>query len=294
MNKKLVKALTFLLLFTFGIGVYANAFTTGYDSFAELRASEKAEDYTIKAHDIGSRTSILAIHGGGIERGTSEIVETLNGYGKYNTYLFEGNKKTDNKSLFVKAVNFDEPKAVSLVKASDYTVSVIGAAGDDQVTYIGGRNKILAELIRLHLTNKGYTVKPLNSIPERIAGMLNSNIVNKNKLFNGSYRLGGVQIAVSKGLRDKLVTDPDSSMLYKYCASIDEALSESWPVVVSSLEKIAGSGGPVKASGVEGFLSRLNPSKPNFEKKINKILKKDAETPEELIRNVEEYALTEE
>jgi len=286
MNKQLVKILAFVLMFTFGIGVSIYALTTGYNSFAELSASEKAEDYTIKAHDIGSDTTILAIHGGGIERGTSELVETLNGYGKYNTYLFEGNKAADNGSLFLRAINFDEPKAASLVKNSDYTLSVIGAAGDDEVTYIGGQNKILAELIRLHLVNQGYNVKTLSSIPECIAGAMDSNIVNKNKLFNGSYQIGGVQIAISKGLRDKLVTDPDSSMLKNYSNSIHTALSESWPTVASNLEKIAKSGGADKSNRVNGLFNKLDPSKPNFDKKIDKILEKGSRTPEDLIKNV--------
>ena len=99
MNKQLTKILAFVLMFTFGIGVSIYALTAGYNSFAELSASEKAEDYKIKAHDIGSDTTILAIHGGGIERGTSEVVETLNGYGKYNTYLFEGNKAAGKEAF---------------------------------------------------------------------------------------------------------------------------------------------------------------------------------------------------
>ncbi len=206
MKKQLLKIVTLVTLFTFGIGLSAYAFTTGYSSFAELAATEDPAGYTIKTKAVGSNTTILAIHGGGIERGTSELVEALGGTDKYNTYSFEGLKAADNGSLFVKAINFDEPNAVSLVNQSDYTVSVIGAAGDDEVTYVGGQNKLLAELVRLHLTSKGYNVKTL-SIPDRIAGVMDSNIVNKNKLFNGNYQLGGVQIAISKGLRDKLATD---------------------------------------------------------------------------------------
>ncbi|MBB6218345.1 phage replication-related protein YjqB (UPF0714/DUF867 family) [Anaerosolibacter carboniphilus] len=276
MKKQFIKILTIMVLFVFGIGTSAYAFTAGYSSFAELYASEEATDYTIKAADMGRDTTILALHGGGIERGTSELVEALKGYGKYNTYLFEGLKATDNGSLFLRAIDFDEPTAVSLVKNSDYTVSVIGAAGDEEITYIGGQNKILAELIRLHLINKGYNVKTL-SISDRIAGVMNSNIVNKNKLFNDSYQIGGVQIAISKGLRDKLVTD--SSTLNDYSGSINEALSVSWPKIVPHLQKITKS---------EGILNKFNPSKRNFDKKIEHILEKDAKTPKELIENTKE------
>lgn len=280
MKKQFVKILTFMVLFTFGIGTSAYAFTTGYSSFDELYASEEAADYTIKATDMGKDMTILALHGGGIERGTSELVEALKGYGKYNTYLFEGLKAADNRSLFLKAIDFDEPKATSLVQNSDYTVSVIGAAGDGEVTYIGGQNKLLAELIRLHLITKGYNVKTLR-IPDRIAGVMNSNIVNKNKLFNDRFKLGGVQIAISKGLRDKFITD--SSTLNDYSGSINAALSKSWPVIVSRMKKITKSNGKSK-----GLLRRFNLSKSNFDKKIEHILSKGAKTPQELIEDIEE------
>ncbi|TEB06181.1 hypothetical protein Psch_03225 [Pelotomaculum schinkii] len=276
MKKQSLKILALVMLFTFGISISAYAFTTGYRSFAELAAAEDPSDYTIKTNDIGSDTTILAIHGGGIERGTSELVEALNGYGKYNTYSFEGLKAADNGSLFMKAINFDEPTAVSLVNKSDYTVSVIGAAGDDEVTYIGGQNKLLAELIRLHLTAKGYNVKTL-SIPDRIAGVMDSNIVNKNKLFNDSYQLGGVQIAISKGLRDKLATD--SGTLNDYSGTINQALSESWPTIVELMKKIDN-------NKSEGFLNRFNPEKRNFDKKIQKALEKGSKNPKELIEDV--------
>ncbi|WP_066634428.1 poly-gamma-glutamate hydrolase family protein [Desulfolucanica intricata] len=276
MKKEFLKILALVMFFTFGIGISAYAFTTGYSSFAELAAAEDPSDYTIKTNNIGSDTTILAIHGGGIERGTSELVEALNGYGKYNTYSFEGLKATDNGSLFIRAINFDEPTAVNLVNKSDYTVSVIGAAGDDEVTYIGGQNKLLAELIRLHLTTKGYNVKTLN-VPDRIAGIMDSNIVNKNKLFNDSYKLGGVQIAISKGLRDKLATD--SGTLNDYSSAINKALGESWPTIVKLMNKINIDKG-------QGLLNRFNPEKPNFDKKIQKVLEKGAKNPKELIEDV--------
>ncbi len=279
MKKVVSKMLALVVLFTFGLGLSAYAFTRGYGSFAELSASEEPADYTVKTNDMGSDTTILALHGGGIERGTSELVETLDGNGKYNTYLFEGLKATDNGSLFLRAINFDEPTAVSLVQKSDYTVSVIGAAGDEEITYIGGQNKILAELIRLHLISQGYNVRTL-SIPDRIAGIMDSNIVNKNKLFMDSYQIGGVQIAVSKGLRDKFVTD--SSTLNSYSDCIDKALSESWPVIVSNLQKIKAAKSVIN----NGFFSKLDPKKRNFDKKVKQILDKGAKTPKDLINNV--------
>lgn len=285
MNKKLEKIVAFVLLFTFSIGVsiYAIAPGLGYSSFAELAAAEDPSGYTVKTNDTGSDTTILGIHGGGIEKGTSELVEALSGYGKYNTYSFEGLKSADNGSLFIKAINFDEPTAVSLVNKSDYTVSVIGAAGDDEITYIGGQNRMLAELIRLHLTAKGYNVQTL-SIPDRIAGALNSNIVNKNKLFNDSYKLGGVQISISKGLREKLATDSDT--LNDYSGTINQAISKSWPTIVKLMDKI-------NNDNSQGLLHIFDSSKPNVEKKVESVLEKGAKTPDELIKDFEDVVSSE-
>lgn len=285
MNKKFEKIVAFVLLFTLSIGVsiYALEPGLGYGSFTELAAAEDVSNYTIKTNDIGSDTTILGIHGGGIEKGTSELVEALDGYGRYNTYSFEGLKPTDNGSLFIKAINFDEPSAVRLVRNSDYTVSVIGAQGDGEVTYVGGQNKMLAELIKLHLIAKGYNVETLN-IPDRIAGVMNSNIGNKNKLFNDNYQIGGVQIAVTKGLREKLATD--SGTLNDYSSTINQALSESWPVVVDDMSKI-------NNDESQWSLFRSYSSKSNYEKKIDEALEKGAKTPSELIKNFEDVVLTE-
>ena len=285
MNKKFEKIVAFVLLFTLSIGVsiYALDVGSGYSSFTELAAAEDVSNYTIKTNDIGSDTTILGIHGGGIEKGTSELVEALDGYGRYNTYSFEGLKPTDNGSLFIKAINFDEPSAVRLVRNSDYTVSVIGAQGDGEVTYVGGQNKMLAELIKLHLTAKGYNVETLN-IPDRIAGVMNSNIGNKNKLFNDNYQIGGVQVAVTKGLREKLATD--SGTLNDYSGTINQALSESWPVVADLMSEI-------NNDESQWSLFRSYSSKSDYEKKIDEALEKAAKTSNELIKNFEDVVLTE-
>ena len=121
---------------------------------------------------------------------------------------------------------------------------------------------MLAELIRLHLVTKGYNVQTL-SIPDRIAGTMNSNIANKNKLFHDSIQFGGVQIAVSKGLRDDLATYPCA--LGDYSNTINKALSESWPKIVKVLNKVNKSD-------------------------ADKVLGKGAKNPQELIEDVEEEA----
>ena len=142
---------------------------------------------------------------------------------------------------------------------------------------------MLAELIRLHLTAKGYNVQTL-SIPDRIAGALNSNIVNKNKLFNDSYKLGGVQISISKGLREKLATDSDT--LNDYSGTINQAISKSWPTIVKLMDKI-------NNDNSQGLLHIFDSSKPNVEKKVESALEKGAKTPDELIKDFEDVVSSE-
>lgn len=67
MKKEMIKVLAFVVLLTFGIGISTYALTTGYTSFAELAAAEDPSDYQITTNDKGKDTTILAIHGGGIE-----------------------------------------------------------------------------------------------------------------------------------------------------------------------------------------------------------------------------------
>ena len=66
-----------------------------YPDFATLATYEKEGfDFSVTVQETDSTTAIVAIHGGKIERGTSEIARGLSGDGTYyNLYLFEGEKK---------------------------------------------------------------------------------------------------------------------------------------------------------------------------------------------------------
>lgn len=71
---------------------------------------------------------IMAIHGGGIEPGTSEIALATAGYhpatltpaadghGLHDFWLFEGLLSSGNGDLHVTASNYDEPIATELVQ----------------------------------------------------------------------------------------------------------------------------------------------------------------------------------
>lgn len=66
-------------------------------SFKELTANNRLDiDYRIVNENRNSPVSVIAIHGGKIERFTSEIVKAIAG-DNFNYYLFEGIKRTKFK-----------------------------------------------------------------------------------------------------------------------------------------------------------------------------------------------------
>src|SRR5690625_2573605 len=57
------------------------------NSFEKLESEEvENEDYTINSKDTGSDTLLIAIHGGGLEPGTTELVEYIAKENNYSYY----------------------------------------------------------------------------------------------------------------------------------------------------------------------------------------------------------------
>ncbi len=97
---------------------------------------------------------VMAIHGGGIERGTSEIALAVAGYhpdtlvtsvdnlGLHDFWLFEGLLPSDNGKLHVTASHYDEPIATELVQNARRCISLHGCL-DSQAKgkiQLGGRD----------------------------------------------------------------------------------------------------------------------------------------------------------
>ncbi len=172
-------------------------------------------DYEIEANVTDSNVAVVAIHGGKIEKGTTELAYALASHNNYNYYSFQGLKSTDNFSLHVPSDKFAEAAALQMVSESKITLSIHGCDGEKEFTYIGGRDTELANRIKESLTKYGFTVK---DAPKNLDGMSPDNIVNKN--IDGQ----GVQIEISKGLRKKfLSTNKDT--LNSYVLAISEAVN---------------------------------------------------------------------
>jgi phage replication-related protein YjqB (UPF0714/DUF867 family) len=153
---------------------------------------------------------VMAIHGGGIERGTSEIALAVAGYhpdtlamsvddlGLHDFWLFEGLLSSGNGKLHVTASHYDEPIATELVQNARRCISLHGCS-DIQANgkiQLGGRDHELRDIVLEELT--------IAEIPAEIAtnpmldGDLLDNIANKTKI------LGCVQLEMGTSYRSSL------------------------------------------------------------------------------------------
>lgn len=131
-----------------------------------------------------------AIHGGGIEGGTSELAMFSGALG-YDFYCFEGWRSSGNTDLHVTSTNFDEPNAVRIHKRFDYVVSYHGYyAREDYNTKIGGLDEELKEVVLDKLLEAGFNAE-IEPPESSISGVNPSNITNMNK------RGMGLQLEIS-------------------------------------------------------------------------------------------------
>ena len=147
-----------------------------YKNYAELSANEvEGVDYTINIKQRKSDITIITPHGGSIESGSSELVIATSGT-MYNYYTFDGIKPNNNASLHITSTNFDEPLALNLVASSRQVLSIHGAEGETPVTYVGGRDRALRNIVTQCLRKYGFIVQ---KSPSHITGESDSNFINK-------------------------------------------------------------------------------------------------------------------
>jgi phage replication-related protein YjqB (UPF0714/DUF867 family) len=165
-----------------------------YDNFAELHAGEGAKAYRLVALARGSEVAVIAPHGGGIERGTSELARAIAG-AELSLYLFEGRLSKGNKeTLHITSHKFDEPEGVAIVASSVKALAIHGEASKQAaVVYLGGRDKELGAFLRQHLEGAGFTVT--THADARLQGVDPNNICNRGR--SGL----GVQLELSEALR---------------------------------------------------------------------------------------------
>ncbi|MFI1991732.1 poly-gamma-glutamate hydrolase family protein [Actinoplanes sp. NPDC020271] len=163
-------------------------------------------------------TAIIALHGGGIEPGTSELCLAIAGYHPasravtgapvYDYWMFEGIRSSGNAALHVTSVHCDDPVAVALVAGSRRTVSLhgcspaeAGLAANTAGVLVGGLdNRLKATVLaayRAAFAGTDVTVLDAAGVPD-LNGDEPANIVNRN------LRGAGVQLELTTPLRNRM------------------------------------------------------------------------------------------
>jgi len=186
-----------------------------------------SRDYQVTSHEgTNSNVTVLSFHGGKIEPHTSEISSKLAEIYGWNRYDLNGDgtraclgEKTNFARLHITSTNFDDPKALNLVRAHPKSVAIHGYRRRDYekgtICVGGGNGSQVAKFIKyvnqhkvdLLLSNTGYQLTPVNatnrSKREEVCGKLQGtdpeNIVNKN-----SRSMGGLQLELSPEMRRDL------------------------------------------------------------------------------------------
>ncbi len=168
-----------------------------YASFEELAAHEiRGVDYRIRLRHGRSGIAVMAIHGGGIERGTTEIAEALAG-DRHSFYTFSGLKPAGNYRLHISSHKFDEPRAVEIARRSHAVVTIHGCRNLKDTVFIGGRHPRLKAGIKSALVQAGFPVGEAR----RLLGVHPANLCNR-----GAAGMG-VQLEISRSLRRRLFVD---------------------------------------------------------------------------------------
>ena len=186
-----------------------------YGCFADLaNHEEKNRDYKISASDVGSIITVIAPHGGRIEPGTSDIARKIASQ-RFNYYCFEGIKEKNNARLHITSHHFDEPTAVKMVARSIVVVTIHACTGNERFVHLGGLDKPLKEAIADELGAKKIVVL---KGPDRFNG------INPHNICNRGASKKGVQLEISRGLRDdvgkrQLVSEAVQAALIKMSES---------------------------------------------------------------------------
>jgi len=164
-----------------------------YRNYVELSQSETiGVDYSIYAKWRTDQVLVMAIHGGGIETGTSEIASAI-ADPAWSVYIFSGDKRLDNQRLHITSTRFDEPIALEMAQRALRIVTIHGVKGNQPIIYLGGRDQLLMRMVKEELHSASFRVM---KAPPHLSGNDPRNIVNQGR--SGC----GLQMELSSALRD--------------------------------------------------------------------------------------------
>ncbi|MFC8920687.1 poly-gamma-glutamate hydrolase family protein [Streptomyces sp. NPDC057116] len=150
------------------------------------------------------RTTIMAMHGGGIETGTSELCLGIAGYhpatlaplqdglGVHDYWMFEGLRSSNNRELHVTAKNNDDHVALSMARGSLNVLSLHGCTAaqagtaDPRAVVVGGLNERFKTLLKAEFGKAGIAWRDGNDPEVRdLAGINPDNPCNRTMLAKG-------------------------------------------------------------------------------------------------------------
>lgn len=222
------------------------------DSAASKCCEGKSEDYYVAVDNQKSDVTMLAIHGGKIEEGTTKISQHIAEPRGWNLYTFSAQGrpqclqgKSNFHRLHITSTHFNDSRAVKLVKAHPKSVSIHGYRQwrkyPNGVICVGGRNHDQIKAFISHVNAKaldfnnsgGYPLQPIDAttaIRDKdfcvdkkpyLTGTDPINIVNRNS------RKMGLQLELGPTMREELANgkgvkyDTLRTIIY---GAIDEAM----------------------------------------------------------------------
>ena len=98
-----------------------------------------------------SNVIIVALHGGNLEKGTTELTKLVAHPHRYNYYYFTVLNHTNPEKFHVTSPHYNDPTLLNMVKSKDFAISIHGAKGTKPVIYLGGLDTPLKQFIKYEL-----------------------------------------------------------------------------------------------------------------------------------------------
>ncbi|MFH9350042.1 poly-gamma-glutamate hydrolase family protein [Kitasatospora sp. NPDC017646] len=173
-----------------------------------------------------SRTTVIAPHGGGIERGTSELCLAAAGYHPadlaptppagpvHDFWMFEGLRSSGNSALHVTSTHCDDAVARALCSGSlnvlslhGCTTATAGLEAGARAVLVGGLNSTLRQYLMEEFA--AVRIRAVNVSDEKeFAGLDPENICNRSSLGMGA------QLELTTELRTAMITPGMSTRVH--------------------------------------------------------------------------------
>lgn len=172
-------------------------------------------DYRRSFRQLNSPLALVAIHGGNIEPGTSEIVKVL-AADNFSYYSFESLRPESDQSLHITSSKFNDPKCLEICCNSYYVISIHGCLGEYPGIFIGGRDTIGRKQLVHQFKNSG-----LLAMKDRIfPGLHKSNPCNLGKFGIG------LQLEVTRKIREDIVNTSPSEQVDAFFRVVSQYIQQ--------------------------------------------------------------------